>query len=113
MQIIHKLNQLTPGGVPHEKTDYKITLKIKIIMESILTDDEQAEKHRDDENTTWFGVLREKGELPMFQDYGCYANLMASVAGGDAVGVETKFPGSVSFVGQTGLFKASFAFLLL
>lgn len=105
MQITHRRNQLAPGGVPHEKTDLKVALKIKRVMEPpILSEKEEGVLHYKDEDTTWFGILREKGELPMFQDYGRYANLMANAGIQDQlVAQETRYPGVVSFVGQTGM----------
>ena len=86
-------------------------MKIKATLEAPKSSDEQETLHKDDENTTWFGVIREDGELPSFLDYGRYANLMndtlSSHNGLDWTpgGRDHRFPSLVSFVGQTGWFS--------
>jgi len=103
-QVTHKLKQRAPGDVPHEKTNYEVAMKIKQVLESDVTEMEQEEMHSKDENTTWFGIIREKGEMPLFQDYGRYAQIMSDIMSRDAHGaLETRYPGMVSFVGQTGM----------
>lgn len=71
---------------------------------------EQQSLHRDDENTTWFGIVREDGELPLFQDYGRYANIMADTSASNVTSDskwinnrrDVRYPSLVSFVGETG-----------
>lgn len=102
-QVTHKNKQRAPGDVPHEKTNYEVAMKIKQVLESDITEMEQEHMHNKDENTTWFGIIREKGEMPLFQDYGRYAQIMSDITSRDAHGApETRYPGMVSFVGQTG-----------
>ena len=95
-----------------------IAKKIKGVLESKPTDAEQEQLHVKDQDTGWFGILREEGELPLFQDYGRYASLMASTTrstwnshsqlhSGNAQR-DTRFPSLVSFVGQTGIVKHQF-----
>ncbi len=85
-------------------------MKIKAILEAKKTPAEQDVLHKDDEDTTWFGIIREDPELPLFQDYGRFASIMtdtlkiisntsSEVAPG---GHDHRFPSLVSFVGQTG-----------
>ena len=103
-QITHRGNQVAPGDIPHEKTNYEVASKIKQVLESNMTESEQKHMHSKDENSTWFGILREKNEIPIFQDYGRYAQLMSDIASRDPHGAqETRYPGVVSFVGQTGM----------
>jgi hypothetical protein len=79
-------------------------MKIKQVLESDTTETEQEQMHSKDENTTWFGIIRERGEMPLFQDYGRYAQIMSDITSRDAHGAqETRYPGMVSFVGQTGM----------
>jgi hypothetical protein len=79
-------------------------MKIKQVLESEITEIEQEEMLREDENTTWFGITRESGESPIFQDYGRYGQIMSDIKLSHAHGAkETLYPGLVSFVGQTGM----------
>jgi hypothetical protein len=85
-------------------------MKIKAVLEARATSAEQDKLHKNDEDTVWFGVIREDAALPSFRDYGRYANIMtetlsaSSHNGSDwAPGVrDHRFPSLVSFVGQTG-----------
>lgn len=78
-----------------------VAQKIKAVLEPEITEEEQEGLHQDDEDTTWFGINREDG-LPLFQDYGRYANLMLSSSQNGTGGRDTRCPSLVSFVGQTG-----------
>ncbi len=103
MQITHRNHHLAPGNVPHEKTSRDLALKIKGILEPSLDSAMEEELHTADESTTWFGIVREHGEFPIFQDYGRYANLMSDTGPqGNLEHHGTRYPGLVSFVGQTG-----------
>jgi hypothetical protein len=110
----HKKGRRAPGAVPHERSDHVVAKKIKSALESKPTEAEQEQLHKKDEDTGWFGILREEGELPLFQDYGRYASLMASTTTRSvwnsplqshpgAAQRDTRFPSLVSFVGQTGI----------
>ena len=104
------MHRKAPGSIPHERTDIRVAKKIKAILEAKTTSAEQDILHKKDEDTTWFGVIREDAELPTFRDYGRYASIMADTLspssrhGSDwAVGVrDHRYPSLVSFVGQTG-----------
>lgn len=68
-----------------------------------MTSEKEAALHTADESTTWFGIIREQGELPVFQDSGRYADLMSDTGPqGNLENHDTRYPGLVSFVGQTG-----------
>ena len=79
--------------------------------------------HMDDIDTTWFGVVREGHERPMFQDYGRYATIVAGVKNlrleatpslsPTSDGDEALYPSLISFVGQTGAGKSSLIKLLI
>lgn len=109
-QLPHKKNKFALGAVPHEKTDYKVAKKIQNIFTPNITDAEQNILHQNDENTTWFGIIREDGELPLFRDYGRYGDLMTnplrsgktSNSSTAIMGHDSRYPSIVSFVGQTG-----------
>ena len=59
--------------------------------------------HKEDEATTWFGVVRDEVDEYIFQDYGRYARLMVETPGDWRKGEQqNRFPSLVSFVGQTG-----------
>ena len=110
LQITHKKSLLAPGAIPHEKTDHDLAKKIQAVLVLRASDEQQADLHRNDRNTTWFGIVREDSELPIFRDYGRYAAIMADTSRLDrstdftenASGPDTRYPSLVSFVGQTG-----------
>ncbi|KAL8689851.1 MAG: hypothetical protein Q9218_004571 [Villophora microphyllina] len=103
------------GSVPHEKTDHAIAQKIKRTLESHITnEDEMKLLHQQDEDKTWFGILREDSGFPSFQDYGRYANLMAESSRSSISASsqwngsrDSRYPSLVSFVGQTGASKST------
>lgn len=116
IQTPHRKNRLAPGGLPHEITDQNIATKIRRILEPKRTEAEEEELHQKDEATTWFGVIREDGEPPLFQDYGRCANLMTNTSSrsrwmtGER---DTRIPSLVSFVGQTGAGKSTIIKLVI
>lgn len=85
--------------------------KIKSAMEPGVTSEHDKKLlHQKDEDTTWFGILREDTGFPSFQDYGRYASLMAESArspmspDGQWNGArDSRCPSLVSFVGETGM----------
>lgn len=102
-QIPHRRNHLAPGNIPHEQTDRWLALKIQSILKPELSPASEEQLHIEDENTTWFGIIREQGELPVFQDYGRYASLMLDTGiQRNPQNYDIRYPGLVSFVGQTG-----------
>lgn len=115
MQITHRKGLLAPGAVPHERTDHDVAKKVQAVLQLKASDKQQADSHRDDRDTTWFGIIREDTELPLFRDYGRYAAIMADTSRlgrsvdftGIASGRDTRYPSLVSFVGQTGKYLFS------
>lgn len=120
-QIPHKRQQTAPGSIPHEQTDHRTAEKIKPILEVKTTFAEQAILHKNDEDTTWFGVIREDAQFPTFRDYGRYAAIMAETlhpssrhgCDGTFGARDHRFPSLVSFVGETGAGKSSIIKLLI
>ena len=120
-QPLHN-KQPKPGSLPHEKTDPSVAKKIEGVLNPQLEEEQREKLHSDDIDTTWFGVMRE-GELPMFQDYGRYADLVAGVkdlrlGSVSALSVssdlsEALYPSLVSFVGETGAGKSSLIKLII
>jgi len=90
---------------------YVTAKKIKAALEPGLTSQHEIKLlHEKDEDTTWFGILREDTGFPSFQDYGRYASLMAESArspmspNGLWNGArDSRCPSLVSFVGETGM----------
>lgn len=64
------MQRKAPGSIPHERTDCRTAEKIKAILEVRATSAEQDILHKNDEDTTWFSVVREDDELPTFRDSG-------------------------------------------
>lgn len=106
---LHQHHRHTDGPV----LSHTIAKKIKETLESHITsEDDRKLLHQQDEDKTWFGILREDNGFPSFQDYGRYANLMAessrstmSSSGRGSGSRDSRYPSLVSFVGQTGKLK--------
>jgi energy-coupling factor transporter ATP-binding protein EcfA2 len=120
---LHRIKRSNPGSLPHEKTPPHVAKKIKAVLNPQLKEEQREKLHLDDIDTTWFGVVREGHERPMFQDYGRYADLVASVkqlrvdsvstlATTSDIG-EALYPSLVSFVGETGAGKSSLIKLII
>lgn len=105
-QLTHVLGTLGPNDVPHEKTNHEVAQKIQAVLEPNITNEQRMDLHKEDENTTWFGVAKDEMDELIFQDCGKYASLMAECSSGQK---SRQYPGLVSFVGQTG--KPSYFYL--
>jgi energy-coupling factor transporter ATP-binding protein EcfA2 len=106
----HKPGKLGPDGLPHEKADPRIVNRLKEAFQPPTNPEIQARMHMEDEDTTWFGIARDSANVPMFQDYGRYATLMANSSSGEII---TRYPQLVSFIGQTGAGKSTIVKLLI
>jgi energy-coupling factor transporter ATP-binding protein EcfA2 len=123
LQFPHRVPRSGPGVLPHEKTDVHIAKKISNVFSPQSKEEQREKLHMDDIDTTWFGVVREGHERPMFQDYGRYATLVATVKemrlgtisslSTTSATEEALYPSLVSFVGQTGAGKSSLIKLLI
>jgi hypothetical protein len=99
-QIAHRPGKSgADGGLPHEKSDYEVVMRLKKILEPAAEVEVQQTLHKEDEDTTWFGVVRDTKNNPIFQDYGRYTAIMA---GSLSTQWGERFPQLVSFIGQTG-----------
>lgn len=87
------------GGRPHEKADPHVITRLREILEPSTTDADHDRNLELDDDTTWFGVVRDASHQHVFQDYGRFAALMGeSQSDYD----EDRYPQLVSFIGQTG-----------
>ncbi|EHK96973.1 hypothetical protein M7I_7298 [Glarea lozoyensis 74030] len=114
----HRSGKLGPGGIPHEKTDQAIADKLRATLEACSDDLEQQELFRMDENTAWFGVVKDESEDSIFYDYGRYADIMTEISQvtnpRQRQGAQhNRFPGLVSFVGETGAGKSTLVKVLI
>jgi energy-coupling factor transporter ATP-binding protein EcfA2 len=120
----HKTQNLRRNGqIPHEKTDHNVAKKVSDVLTPDLDESTREKLHTEDIDTTWFGVVREEHEFPLFRDYGRYASLIAQIKDLridliDSLSAtsdqnETLFPSLVSFVGQTGAGKSTLIKLLI
>ena len=98
-QPAHKPRKRGADGYGHEKIDKLVVERYRDILEPSSNSEEQDALHRDDEDTTWFGIGRSRAGDPIFEDYGLYATLMVeSLSEARFV----RYPQLVSFIGQTG-----------
>jgi hypothetical protein len=94
------------NGVPHEKTDPLVAKKIKSIIEPSISEEEQTQLHRADDDTTWFGVLPDSTDTSqrLFHDFGRYEEFLSQSLFSPK---SDQFPSLISFVGPTGAGKST------
>ena len=104
-QPLHHGQRLV-NGVPHEKTDPLVAKKVKSIIEPSISEEEQAQLHRADDDTTWFGVLPNAADTSqrLFHDFGRYEEFLSQSMFSPKSG---QFPSLISFVGPTGAGKST------
>jgi predicted acylesterase/phospholipase RssA len=100
-----------------------VAKKIQQALSPRWSDERREKLHEADIDTTWFGVAREGGELPLFRDYGRYAALMkemkeirleiTATLSASSDRSETIYPSLVAFVGETGAGKSTLIKLLI
>lgn len=95
----HRPGAVGIDGKPHEKTDRRVVERLRHILDPKRTPEEQQIQHRNDEDTTWFGIARDSANMPIFQDYERYSKIMVSSR---TTGIKVRYPQLVSFIGQTG-----------
>lgn len=95
----HKPNKRGSDGHAHEKIDRLVVERYRNILEPPSSIDEQDALYKDDEDTTWFGIGRNRAGDPVFEDYERYATLMAESLPQTP---RVRYPQLVSFIGQTG-----------
>lgn len=87
------------GGRPHEKSDPHVITRLRDILEPVTSNADHEKSLELDDDTTWFGVVRNQSQQQVFQDYGRFAALISESQSEEA---EDRFPQLVSFIGQTG-----------
>ncbi|THC94944.1 hypothetical protein EYZ11_005583 [Aspergillus tanneri] len=94
-------------------TDPKLAKIIEQTLEIEVDEKTQAWMHMQDEDSSWFGTIRDEDDDMIFQDHGRYANLMAEMAEMSSRRKQLRYPSLVSFVGQTGAGKSTLVKLLI
>lgn len=97
--------------MPHEQTKPSVVKRLKSILSPPKNADEIQRLHEDDESTKWFGVARDLTGRPIFEDYGRYASLMASISPIESTG--NRYPQLVSFIGVTNAGKSTLIKMLV
>lgn len=106
----HRPGRTGPDGLPHEKANPTIVKRLKDILTPPKHHADQQMLHVEDEDTTWFGLARDKENRPIFQDYGRYSTIMADSNSGE---YKFRYPQLVSFIGQTGAGKSTLIKMLI
>lgn len=106
----HKSGRTGPDGLPHEKADPTIMRRLQDILTPPQDHTEQQMLHIEDEDTTWFAIVRNSQDSPAFQDYGRYSAIMADSNTGE---FKFRYPQLVSFIGQTGAGKSTLIKMLI
>ncbi|KAI9861482.1 MAG: hypothetical protein M1824_002374 [Vezdaea acicularis] len=99
-----------PREIPHEKTNYRVAEKIRATLEPKTSDEIQEALHKEDESTTWFGLINDEKDDPYFRDYDRFASLMQQ---GSRRQRRNRYPGLAAFVGQTGAGKSTLIKMLI
>lgn len=102
----HKPNKRGSDGHAHERIDRLVVERYRNILEPPSSINEQDALYKDDEDTTWFGVSRNRAGEPVFEDYERYATLMAE---SPSLVPRVRYPQLVSFIGQTGKVKPTYS----
>ncbi|KAL8765647.1 MAG: hypothetical protein Q9209_007327 [Squamulea sp. 1 TL-2023] len=102
-QPAHRPKKRGADGYGHERIDKLVVERYRSILEPSSNAEEQEALHRDDEDSTWFGIGRDDADEPVFEDYGRFAALMQDSLPRPGV---VRHPQLVSFIGQTGEFGA-------
>ncbi|KAM7212335.1 hypothetical protein V8F06_012271 [Rhypophila decipiens] len=97
------------AGASHEKVELELYWRL---FKTFNPDPrKQDELHREDVETTWFGVKRDAdNQQKILLDSGRYASLVANGSEGRHL---VRFPSIVSFVGQTGAGKSTLLKILI
>jgi hypothetical protein len=106
----HKAGRTDPDGLPHEKANPTIVKRLQHILTPPQEHSEQQMLHIEDEDTTYFGMVRNSQSSPAFQDYGRYSAIMADSNSGE---FKFRYPQLVSFIGQTGAGKSRLIKMLI
>ncbi|KAH8665171.1 hypothetical protein BGZ60DRAFT_379045 [Tricladium varicosporioides] len=110
-QFPHRPGKLGADGLPHEKTDPEVVERLRDTLDNPdRTPEEQEKLHKNDEDTTWFGIGRDEANMPIFQDYGRYAAILAEP---QDINRRNRYPQLVSFIGQTGAGKSTLIKILI
>jgi energy-coupling factor transporter ATP-binding protein EcfA2 len=107
--LLHQEGQVGLNGRPHEPSDLEVINRLKETFNPPSDQPTQRDRHEEDQETTWFSVERNEGELPELCGHGRYAVLMAS----GPVGGFARHPQLVSFIGQTGAGKSTLIKILI
>ncbi|KAI4697995.1 uncharacterized protein J4E84_001129 [Alternaria hordeiaustralica] len=109
-QAQHKAGRTGPDGLPHEKANPAIVKRLQNILAPPQEHSEQQMLHVEDEDTTWFGMVRTSQNSTAFQDHGRYSAIMADSNSGE---FKSRYPRLVSFIGQTGAGKSTLIKMLI
>lgn len=104
----HQGVHVNPQGHPHEKTHHVAARKIQRCL--MPNSSHQDEEHVKDEFTKWFGVMRDQMDDMLFEDFGRFASILAEGSFGSK---DPRYPGLVSFVGETSHGKSTIIKLLI
>lgn len=96
----HKLGRKGPDGLPHEKANPTIVQRLKEILAPPQDYYEQQMLHVKDEDTTWFGLVRDNHNRSIFDD-------------SNTDEYQLRYPQIVSFIGQTGAGKSTLIKILI
>ncbi|KAL9049151.1 MAG: hypothetical protein Q9162_007370 [Coniocarpon cinnabarinum] len=104
------IGRVGDDGLPHEKADLAVLSRLRTTLNPKSTQEQRTNQHRQDEDTTWFGVSRDDAGNPTLMDFGRFSTILAdsqTFEGGH------RYPQLVSFIGQTGAGKSTLVRMLI
>ncbi|KND92352.1 hypothetical protein TOPH_03146 [Tolypocladium ophioglossoides CBS 100239] len=99
--VLHGDGATGYNGKPHEKSDPKVMERLRRTLDPSVSEAEKDRQLEVDDETTWFGVVRDAAQRESLHDHGRFTMLMSeSSDSGQQTGQQ--YPQLVSFIGQTG-----------
>ncbi|KAI1264025.1 hypothetical protein F5Y18DRAFT_418041 [Xylariaceae sp. FL1019] len=106
----HRESRVGPNGIPHGQLDPIIVKRVNKWMAAPKDKEAEMIEHQFNTDTVWFGLSKDNYGDPILAEYRRFTAVMMETLEGVS---EPRYPGLVSFVGQTGAGKSSLIRLLL
>lgn len=105
-QIAHRLGSM--ADAQHERSDREVTMRLQSILTPARDPELQRKLHREDLETTWLRYVKGTLQEPELHEDSRYNILMQQSL---TLEWEERWPQLISFIGQTGLWRASLAWI--
>ena len=97
-QVAHRHEKTSAPNHGHEKTNWNLLETMKAILEPSNDENVLKTLHANDQNTKWFGVVRDGDGKSQFDNTGRFADVMADSR---PLSGSIRYPKLVAFIGDT------------